>query len=154
MQPFPHTYRVSATAGVNGPVSIMAAGVPTIASAPPVEFGGPGDKWSPESLLCAAIADCYILTFRSLARSEKIEWLKLDCRVEGKLERVDGRTQFTHFVTYVDLKVPVATDIELMNRLLEKAEHGCLIANSLCGGRSLETLVQELNLSAIEKVTA
>jgi organic hydroperoxide reductase OsmC/OhrA len=132
----------------------MAAGVPSIASAPPVEFGGPGDKWSPESLLCAAVADCYILTFRALARSAKLEWLKLDCRVQGKLERVDGRTQFTHFVTYADLKVRVGTDIELVNRLLEKSEHDCLIANSLCGARSLETQVQEENVSALEKISA
>jgi len=154
MQPFPHNYRVSATARASGPVSIMAAGVPTIASAPPVEFGGPGDKWSPESLLCAAVADCYILTFRSVARSAKLEWLTLNCRVDGKLERVDGRTHFTHFVTYVDLRVPIATDIERANRLLEKAEHECLIANSLCAGRSLESQVQEMDLSAAEEVTS
>jgi len=154
MQPFPHNYRVAASARTSGPVSITAAGVSTIVSAPPMEFGGPGDKWSPETLLCASVADCYILTFRSLARSAKLDWLKLDCRVDGKLERVDGRTQFTHFVTYVDLKVPIATDIDRVNRLLEKAEHECLIANSLCGGRSLETQVQEVNISAVTEATS
>jgi len=117
----------------------MATGMPTITTAPPVEFDGPGDQWSPEVLLCAAVADCFILTFRSIARASKLEWLSLECRVEGKLERTARGVQFTHFITYADLKVSAGSEIEQTKRLLEKAEHGCLIANSLSGARTLET---------------
>lgn len=148
MHPFPHTYRVAATAGAKGTVSISAAGVPTITSAPPVEFDGPGDQWSPESLLCAAVADCFILTFRALANAAKLEWLKIECRVDGKLERIDGRSRFTHFVTHADLSVAIGTDVNRVKALLEKAELGCLIANSLSGERSLETQVLAINASA------
>ena len=122
-------------------MSLTAAGLPAIASAPPREFDGPGDRWSPEDLLCASVADCFILSFRAVARASKLSWLHLNCRVEGTLERVDGITKFTQFVTYAELKVPPGTDVERSKLLLDKAEHGCLIANSLTATRSLEAQV-------------
>ena len=43
-------------------------------SSAPVEFDGPGDRWSPETLLIAAIADCFILTFRAIACATRMDW--------------------------------------------------------------------------------
>ena len=43
-------------------------GVRVIESAPPKEFDGPGDQWSPEQLLTAAVADCFVLNFRTMTR--------------------------------------------------------------------------------------
>ena len=65
MHPFPHNYGVSAHATPVSDVAIEGATLPSIQSAPPAEFGGPGDRWSPETLLVAAVADCFILTFRA-----------------------------------------------------------------------------------------
>jgi organic hydroperoxide reductase OsmC/OhrA len=31
------------------------------------QLGGPGGQWSPETLLVAAAAECFILTFRAVA---------------------------------------------------------------------------------------
>ena len=97
--------------------------------------------WSPETLLCAAVADCFILTFRAVARASKFEWTGLSCAVEGKLERADGPTRFTGFVTRATLHVPAGTDEAKAKLLLEKAEHSCLITNSLNGTRELVTEV-------------
>jgi hypothetical protein len=33
----------------------------------PREFDGRGNQWSPESLLAAALADCFVLSFRAVA---------------------------------------------------------------------------------------
>ena len=74
MKPYPHHYLVEASAAASGSVDLRARGLPVIASAPPIEFGGPGDAWSPESLLVAATADCFVLTFRAVARASKLEW--------------------------------------------------------------------------------
>ncbi len=44
MEPLPHQYDVTASASVESEVSLKADGVMEIVSAPPAEFGGPGDK--------------------------------------------------------------------------------------------------------------
>lgn len=141
MNPYPHTYTISAEAGDLGFVAITSPDLPCIVSAAPPEFGGPRGIWSPETLLCACVADCFILTFRAVARAAHVEWQKLECRVEGVLDRVDKVAQFTKFITFAKLSVPHGTDPAKARDLLEKAEHGCLVANSLRGVRSLQSEV-------------
>jgi len=126
-------------------VTVSSPQLSDIETAPPPEFDGPGGVWSPEGLLCAAVADCYILTFRAVSRAAQLEWLKLECRVEGTLERVDGKAQFTRFANFVTLTVPVGTEVAKASSLLERAEHGCLVANSLRGVRALEAQVLEVS---------
>jgi organic hydroperoxide reductase OsmC/OhrA len=145
MHPYPHSYVVSASGQAAGPVAVASAGLPDLETAPPPQFDGPGGTWSPETLLCAAVADCFILSFRAYARAARFEWLQLECRVEGTLERVERVPQFTAFRTSATLTVPPGADSEKAHRLLEQAEHGCLVSNSLRGARTLEAqvLVQE-----------
>jgi organic hydroperoxide reductase OsmC/OhrA len=141
MHPYPHHYTVFAAAESTGDVAISAAGLPTLATAPPAEFDGPGDRWSPETLLCAAVADCFILSFRAVARASKFEWSGLECNVQGKLDRVEGRTRFTEIVVNATLRAPAGTDAELARRLMEKSEHVCLVSNSLAAERHLNPTV-------------
>jgi|SRR6187431_1068726 organic hydroperoxide reductase OsmC/OhrA len=131
MKPYPHLYPVSARMAATGPALLQAEGMPNLPSAAPREFDGPGDQWSPESLLVAAVASCFLLTFKGMARASKLEWNQLECSVEGTLERVDGMTQFTRMRTQARLTAPRSSNNELCLRLLEKAERGCLVANSL-----------------------
>lgn len=137
MQPYPHRYTVAAAGGTSGGIVVSAPGLASIETAAPAEFGGPGDRWSPETLLAAAVADCFILTFRAVARAAKFEWSDLQCTCEGVLDRVDGVSRFTGFVVHAVLTVPMSTDQARARQLLEKAEHGCLVANSLTGERTL-----------------
>ena len=141
MRYFPHHYKVAATAGPDGDVSLSGDGLDAIPSAPPAEFGGPGDKWSPETLLVAAVADCFILNFRAIAGASKLSWISLKCDVEGTLERKEGATKFTEFVVRATLSVPQDTKTEPAHRLLEKAEESCLITNSLSGTIHLDAVV-------------
>ena len=137
MHPYPHQYSVSAAGVPAGGVSVTSPGLPEIDTGPPVQFDGPGGEWSPETLLCASVADCFILTFRAIAHASKFEWNELSCRVEGVLDRVDGVAQFTAFTTYAALKFPNKAGAATAYSLLEKAEHRCLIANSLRATRAL-----------------
>lgn len=144
MQDLPHHhYLVAANAKATDNVVLSSTGVPDLVSAPPAEFGGPGDQWSPESLLVAAVADCFILSFRAIARASRLEWDSLTCEVEGILDRVDRLTQFTGFNVSAMLDVPAGTDQAKAQRLLEKAEHACLITNSLKAESHLEASVRE-----------
>jgi organic hydroperoxide reductase OsmC/OhrA len=138
MHPYPHTYVASATGEGKGFIGLTSAQLPAIESAPPPEFDGPGGVWSPETLLCASLADCFILTFRAVSRAARFEWSRLECRVEGVLERPERTSQFTRFTTFAKLTLPEGTDGSRARELLERAEHGCLIANSLRVTRTLE----------------
>jgi organic hydroperoxide reductase OsmC/OhrA len=143
MHPFPHVYEATAEAAVADLVAVSSPGLPEISSSPPPQFDGPEGHWSPESLLCAAVADCLILTFRSIARASKFDWSRLSCRTEGTLERVEGQSRFTRFVSHVTLHVPAGTDAARAQLLLEKSEHGCLVANSLTAQRELRVAIIE-----------
>jgi organic hydroperoxide reductase OsmC/OhrA len=142
MQAYPHVYTVMSRAEALGPVDLSCAGLPTLSTAPPPEFDGPGGMWSPETLLVGAMADCFILMFRAVARASKLDWTHLDCRVDGKLERVDGATFFTHFTVHAVLRVPEGSDLERARALLDKADKGCLVSNSLKGQRELKAEVR------------
>jgi len=141
MQDFPHQYLVSADAKSSGNVVLSSEGVADLPSAPPAEFGGPGNQWSPESLLVAAVADCFVLSFRAIARASRLDWDSLHCSVDGTLERVDRVTQFTGFKVSATLNVPAGSNLEKAERLLEKAEQACLITNSLKADSHLEATV-------------
>ena len=142
IQPYPHRYHACASASRSSSrVTVGSAQLPNLETAPPPEFGGPEGVWSPETLLCAALADCFILTFRGVTRAARFDWNSLECHVEGTLERVDRNSEFTRFVTKARLAVPRGTDLERARRLLEQAEHGCLLANSLKGERQLQAEV-------------
>jgi organic hydroperoxide reductase OsmC/OhrA len=143
MQSLPHHYRVSAASAAEGDVTLSSAGLDSLPSAPPAEFGGPGNLWSPESLLVAAVADCFVLSFRAVARGSRFEWSALECAVEATLERKEGLTQFTRFETTARLEVPPGSDHERARKLLEKAEQVCLVTNSLKGECHLATEVVE-----------
>ena len=52
-------------------------------TAPPVDFDGPGDAWSPEQLLLGAVASCFAFTLRAVARASQVTWRRLDVVVEG-----------------------------------------------------------------------
>lgn len=142
MHPFPHHYSVSVRAQPEGNVPLSSPGLPDLASAPPREFDGPGDRWSPETLLTAAVADCLVLSFRAVAAASKFTWLELACTTRGTLERLEGRSRFTRFETRATLRVPAGADVERARRLLEKAEQVCLISNSLSGEHHLEASVE------------
>lgn len=131
MQAFPHIYFASALGTATDDVTLKGAGLPPLRSAAPAEFGGPGDRWSPETLLVAAIADCFILTFRAVAKAAKLPWISVTCDVDGTLDRVDRVTQFTEFNVRARLLVPEGTKVDEAHRLLEQAERVCLITNSL-----------------------
>jgi len=138
MQAYPHTYRVQARSTVAGAVTVAAHGLPDIATAPPPEFDGPGGSWSPETLLIGAVADCFVLSFRAVARVARIEWQSLECQVEGELDKLDGITQFTRLRTHATLRAAPGSDAAKARQLLEKAERLCLIANSLKAAKELD----------------
>ncbi|HLG53459.1 MAG TPA: OsmC family protein [Steroidobacteraceae bacterium] len=138
MHPYPHSYRVRVTAAPEGVVRLAGEGLPEMPSLPPPEFDGPGGYWSPETLLVAAVADCILLSFRSIARASRFEWQELSAEVHGLLERSEGVVRFTRMETRARLSIAAGSDPARAKMLMEKAEKICLISNSLSAARHLE----------------
>lgn len=124
-------------------MTVASPGLPDLTTAPPPQFGGPEGYWSPETLLCAAVSNCFVLSFRAVARASKLDWKHLDCQVEAVLDRLDGVTRFTRYITRATLTVPAGTDRARAQQLFEKAEHVCLISNSLNGESELACEIVE-----------
>jgi organic hydroperoxide reductase OsmC/OhrA len=144
MQDLPHDYKVEANAAYNGNPIIESETVQPIESAAPREFGGPGNLWSPETMMAGAVASCFILTFRGVARASSFPWVSLTCVAEARLDRCDGTLRFTEFILRPTLEIPAGGDRDRAIRLLEKAERGCLVVNSLRSAVRLEPTVIQI----------
>jgi organic hydroperoxide reductase OsmC/OhrA len=141
MQDLPHQYVVSARAAGNENVIVSSDKLPDIETAGPPEFGGPGDVWSPETLLVAAVANCFVLSFRAIARTAKLDWLTLECTAEGELDKIDKFMQFTGFKVRAKLTIPNEKDEKKAGVILQKAEKYCLVTNSMKADSHLEAEV-------------
>jgi organic hydroperoxide reductase OsmC/OhrA len=141
MHPFPHRYEVHLRDTGSGNALLDTADAPSLEVAAPVQFGGTGDRWSPETLLVAAAASCLALTFRSIAVNSELAWQRLECDATGVLERQEGVTRFTGLALRARLVLPAGGDPERAKRLLEKAEKSCLVTRSLALEPSLESEV-------------
>jgi len=141
MQDYPHHYKLRADALAEGPVNVSGEGLETIATTSPPQFGGPEGSWSPETMLVASVANCFILTFRAIARASRFEWSSLDCSVDGVLDRVDRKTHFTEYHVKATLHLPAGSNETKARRILDKANSNCLITNSLNGIEYLDATV-------------
>jgi len=141
MLEFPHQYAVGTrVAGPAGTVTLTSAGVPDLATAAPKEFDGPGDRWSPETLLVGAVCDCFVLSFKAVASASRLEWTDLTVDAVGTLDRIERKTRFTRIVVTAVLVVPKGHETRAP-RILEKAEEVCLITNSLSAEVHLDSKV-------------
>jgi peroxiredoxin-like protein len=138
MKPLPHRYEVRIAGGPQGYATLKSGGVPELRTAPPIEFDGPGDAWSPEQLLLAAVEACFVLTFRAIAAASGIEFASIAVEGEGIVDRRDGRTRFTEIVLRPRLTLPAGVDWVRVQRALEKAERTCLVSGSLATPIRLE----------------
>jgi peroxiredoxin-like protein len=131
MKPLPHYYEVALSGGPTGYATLVTEGAPELRSAPPKDFDGPGDAWSPEHLLLAAVETCFMFTFRAVAQASKFQFLSLELSGAGTVDRKEGATRFTEIVLKPRLTVPKGADRERAMRMLEKGEKACLVTASL-----------------------
>jgi organic hydroperoxide reductase OsmC/OhrA len=99
-------------------------------SAPP-EFGGEPGVWTPEHFLLAAVASCFIGSFRAVAAASKWEFQGIEVSVDGLLEKDPGGFRFTTITLKPVVIVFGCDDIDRASHLLEKAERVCLVTRSL-----------------------
>jgi peroxiredoxin-like protein len=123
-----------------GRVEAEGAGLPIEFSAPP-EFQGQAGYWTPEHFFLAAVASCFITTFRAIAEASRFEAVSLQVSADGFVEKVNGGYEFTQVVLKPRLTVRNETDRERAVRLLEKTERACLVSRSLKSKVAMEPLI-------------
>jgi peroxiredoxin-like protein len=131
MTPFPHRYSAHLEGGPAGYAKLSSRGLPYLRVASPAEFDGPGDAWSPEHLLLASVATCFLLTFRAIAGHSSFAFTSLAVDASGIVERTDGVTRFTAITLRPKLFLAAGADVDRAGRLLLKAEKNCLVSASL-----------------------
>jgi peroxiredoxin-like protein len=141
MKPLPHLYEARLSGGPTDYATVSVSGLADLTVAAPAEWGGPGDSWTPEHLLIAAVESCFLLTLRAVARASKVEFTSLKVFVTGTVDRKDGITRFTDVVLRPVMTIPPGTDRERALRVMEKAEKSCLITASLSTPVRLEAEV-------------
>lgn len=137
-----YSYRVNAhwTGAGTGSVTPDEMKLPIFFSTPP-EFGGEAGHWTPEHMLIAAVASCYVATFSAIAQKSSFDFLDLEVSVAGVLGKTEAGLKFTEIVIRPVLAIDDAANEERGIRLLQKAERSCLIARSLSGAITLESKV-------------
>jgi len=115
---------------------------PQISFSSPPEFKGEAGYWTPEHFLVAAVSSCFVVTFYAIAELSKLEFLALELSAVGKLGKPEGKLRFVEMVLSPTVTIARNEDRERANRLLEKAEQGCLIARSLAFPVTMEPVVQ------------
>jgi peroxiredoxin-like protein len=138
MKPLPHRYDVRLTGGPSGYATLATNGVSDLRSAPPADFGGPGDVWSPEHLLLAAVETCFLFTLRQVARASRVEFTALELSAEGTVDRKDGALRFTEIVLRPRMTLGPGADRERALRVMENSETACLVSASLATPIRLE----------------
>ena len=141
MKPLPHHYTVRLAGSASGYALAAADGMPDLRTAPPLEFDGPGDAWSPEHLLMAAVETCFLFTLRAVAKASRIEFEACDVTTEGTVDRVDGVTRFTEIVLRPRVRLAPGASADRARRAIEKAERACLVSASLTTPIRLEAEV-------------
>jgi len=54
-----------------------------------------------------------------LAKASRFDWQRLDCRAEGRLDRVDRATHFTEFTLHATLTLSAGADQQRARKHLE-----------------------------------
>jgi peroxiredoxin-like protein len=127
--------------GVVGSVK-GAAHAPIIEFASPPEFRGEPGFWTPEHFLVAAVAACFVTTFRAITELSKFEATGLELSAEGVLEKGENGFQFTRIILRPVLTIAREVDQERAMRLLEKTKHSCLVSRSLKSEVTMEPQVR------------
>jgi len=148
MKPLPHRYEVQLRGGSTGYAHLDSVGRRTLASAPPREFDGPGDAWSPEHLLLAAVEACFLFTFRAVARASKLEFINLNLHAEGTVDHQAGVTKFTEIVLRPVVTTPRGVDRAKVAAAIAKTEKNCLVAASLATRVRVEAEIFENGAAA------
>ena len=118
----------------------LEQGVPRLIHfAAPPEFGGDPGLWTPEHFLLAAVASCFIETFKGISGASKLSFQGVEVAVDGLIEKDAGGLRFTKITIRPTVILYDDAGCELANRVLTKTERSCLVVRSLSSAVTVES---------------
>lgn len=127
-----HLYETNLTWEAGRKGNLSAPNLETFAVATPPEFkGGIEGVWSPEHLFVASANVCLMTTFLAIAENSNLDFTSYSSRGIGKLDKVEGTVMIYEIELKPEIVVTQEKDIERAERIIQKAEHHCLISNSM-----------------------
>ena len=130
--------------------TLGSPGLPELEISTPPEFKGEAGRWTPEHLFVAAAEICLMATFVGIAENSKLKVAGYQSWARGRLEKIEGvGLRFTEIAISVMVTLDSFSDLGLAERVLAKAEKGCLIGNSMVAQIRVDpTFVQKTALAA------
>jgi organic hydroperoxide reductase OsmC/OhrA len=127
-----HTYHTSLRWAEQHRGVLSSPGLPEIAVATPAEFpGGHEGYWSPETLFVAAAEGCLMTTFLAIAKNSRLDFTAYESEADGVLAKTAEGFRITDITIKVTLTIPDESKKDRAERMIERAEHHCLISNSM-----------------------
>lgn len=123
--------QVSWNANRNGTLSSEVLDEKLRVATPPEFPKGEANIWSPEHYFLAAINGCLLTTFLAIAENFKLDFVDFSSNAEGKLDIVDKKYVVSEVILKPTISIKKSSDKELAQKVIEKAEHACLISNSV-----------------------
>lgn len=128
--------------------TLSAPGFNYITVVTPPEFRrGIPNEWSPEHLFVASASACTMTTFLAISEASKLEYERFHIDSTGILDEVDvasrKQSQITEIHQKFHIKLKNPADEPKAQKILEKTEHECLIANSMKSKVSFELIVEK-----------
>lgn len=111
---------------------VLADGHPSIAGTSDPAFRGARDRWTPEQLLVAALAQCHMLWFLNLAALAGVIVTDYeDSPVGTMVEHQDGSGEFTEVILRPHVTVAHGSVTDVLAALHHRAHEKCFIARSV-----------------------
>jgi organic hydroperoxide reductase OsmC/OhrA len=138
MLKFPMKFEVSAKAGpgIGSQWTAQSGQLPSIPSAIPPEFNGPGSGYSPEDLFGIAIINCLIATYKVYCEKSKVTFQNLAAKADLIIDKQPSETSFVVTEVNVFFDISGASDREKAKKLLDQAIKDCAISNSIKSGKT------------------
>lgn len=112
--------------------TVRADGLPDLPGTADPTFHGDRDRWNPEQLLLAALAQCHMLSYLHIAVKHSVVVTGYTDRAEGtmRLNR-DGSGEFTSALLRPRVELADESQRELADSLHRQANEVCFIARSV-----------------------
>jgi len=100
---------------------------------PPPEFGGAEMNWSPEHLITASLAGCYMNTFIHFAKLLKVTITNIRVTAKAEFEKKQHGFEATRYIIRPVVEFHNTPGQYVIDNLFQKAKKYCIISNSVKG---------------------
>ncbi|MGO4899320.1 OsmC family protein [Bacillus sp. GM2] len=107
----------------------------------PKEMDGPGAGTNPDEMLLGAAATCYIITLAAMMERSGLEKESLTMESEAVVDVTGGVFTYEKIIHRPLIRLPkeaAEKEVQLAERLAEKAETSCMISRAVQGNVAIE----------------